>query len=170
MSDTDTTETLSTGPLPSVTLGVTREEALGALERRARRGKLAGYAMEDEGFKCDAFGAPFDADLVGRFENGTVVFALRRRLAMPVAAWAIVIFSIQPGAWMADSILGTYFTSYPWFSLSGFWWQVIFMALAATAVPVLLKQQASSKRAQMEHARETIEKISSWIGPGSGTG
>ncbi len=169
MSDTDTPDIVSTGPLESVSIGVTREEALGVLERRARRGKLAGYALENEGFKCDAFGAPFDADLVGRFENGTLVFALRRRLAMPVAAWALVIFSIQPGAWMADSLLATYFKSYPWFSLSGFWWQVIFMALAATAIPVLLKQQASSKTAQMDHARETIGKINSWIGPASGS-
>lgn len=167
MTDHDTHDTNDEQALPSVRLSVTREEALGLLEKRARQGKLAGFALEHEGFKCDAFGTPFDADLVGRFSNGTIDFVLRRRLRMPIAVWVCVVFAIWPGAWMMHSLLATYFDSYPWFGLSGLIWQLIFALLTATAIPILLKQQKSSRLAQHEHGLETIGKIEKWLGSAS---
>jgi hypothetical protein len=150
-------------PLGRVPMSVTREEALGLLERNARRGKLPGFALEHEGFKCDAFGNPFDADLVGRFDNGEIVFVLRRKLLLPVVFWVLIVFAIWPGCWMVDSLCATYFSSYPWFGISGLWWQVIFAALTALAIPAVLKQQSASRKATREHGRETIEKIRGWV-------
>jgi len=149
--------------LGRVKLAVTREEALGELERRARRGKLAGFALENEGFRCAAFGNPFDAELLGRFENESVEFSIRHKPMIPVIVWIVLALAVWPGTWMTDSILTTYFSSYPWF-ISSFWWQVIIAVLTASGAPVILKQQKASKVAQQEHALKSIEKIRGWIG------
>jgi len=148
--------------LQSVAISIPREQVLGLLEKRAMRGKLAGFELEHEGFRCAAFGDPFDSDLVARFDNGELLFVLRRKLMMPIVAWALIIFAIWPGAWMMHSLMDTYFSSYPWF-FGGLWWQLIFAVLTATAIPVLLKQHRKSAVATREHAEETIEKIRRWL-------
>ncbi|MFG0258355.1 MAG: hypothetical protein ACF8GE_10675 [Phycisphaerales bacterium JB043] len=129
---------------------------LTTLESLAKRGKLPGYeARSDTSFRVDAFGNPFDADLLGTIRSReplTISFELRVRRTMPLVFSIITILTIWPGVLITDSLIPGEWG----------WWPTHYWYLPLTIIPTpwlaisLARKTRTTTRA---HAQEQIKAI-----------
>jgi len=151
-------------PLPSLTCPVAPDEVQKRLHARAARGKLAGYErVSASEFRIAAFGAPYDKRLIGRITpdpgqnaGSRVDFEVVWLKKLPAIMAVVVVLMFWPGVWLTDSLIKTYFTSYP---QNGWLTAAWYLPLCALALPVLWKQWKGSGAAADEHARETVEAL-----------
>ncbi len=146
--------------LPELTVPLTRAAVLERLGFASRRGKLAGYRQVESGFVVDAFGAPFDADLIGRVDEtggqSKISFMLKRRWKMPLLYVIAMVLMVEPGRYFTDQLIPG-----EWGWIDTRWW---YYPLTILPLPWLwLKCSRASTKATREHAAEQIEKIRGFL-------
>ncbi|MHC4976573.1 MAG: hypothetical protein ACYTF7_08200 [Planctomycetota bacterium] len=134
----------------------TAPDPLEILEKLARKGKLPGYeALSDSSFRVDAFGVPFDADLIGSITSRdplTVSYSLRVRMKIPAIFAIVTLLTIWPGVAITDSLIPGEWG----------WWPTAYWYLPLTIIPLpwlvvsLRKRTHQTTRA---HAQEQIARI-----------
>lgn len=102
--------------------GMECDEAITALERAGRRGKLPGFARADGcAFVLDCDAIPFEYQIRGRVEptpnptdspRSRVSLRISRKKLMPTVFAATLLFTIWPGVWLTDSLIATYWSAY----------------------------------------------------------
>jgi hypothetical protein len=123
-----------------VVTGLAPRAVMERLSKRAKMGKLAGFAAEPGGmsFTILVSGGIYDHVLRGRVAaEGTgsrLTFELEILKKMPIAAVAVVVLTFFPGLYLTDSMLTTYFE---WYRIETWWWYV---PLGLLMIPVLWKQ------------------------------
>lgn len=158
--------------LPAVETALDAAGVLAALERLAKRGKLAGFRRIDgRSFGATAFGTPFDRELVGDVEERQVGdlshrSVIRWRLAwkrkMPAVFAVALVVSVWPGLPLTDSLLSTYWGWYegvtgPDRAFRTWMW---YLPLTVPFVPLAwLGALKKSRAGSVEHAGETVEKV-----------
>jgi hypothetical protein len=156
------------GALPEIASSLSGVEIVSKLDAAARRGKLPGF-HKGEGdvlFRLTDFGTPFESILEARTTpsgSGSVVrFVPRLKPTMPWIFVVTMIVSIWPGVWLTDSMLRTYFASYP----VGFWVTCIwYLPLTIIPTPFAILQAIRKSRASAHaEALSLIEKIRTLIG------
>lgn len=150
--------------LPSVSSGGSPGEVIAALDAAARRGKLAGFEKRGgDGFVVDAFGAPFDYDLIGRVsgegDGSEIRFSMERRKKMPIIAAVLLLVTIEPGRYFMDQLIPG-----EWGWINTMWWYYPLTILPLPWVWIGLSKR--SERAAREHAGEQIEKVRGFVGVG----
>jgi hypothetical protein len=151
------------GPsLPTIRTSLDAAEILSRLEKRSRKGRLAGYRQTGaRSFELSAFGAPYDKALVGTIDEragagSEIAFELRTLWKLPAAMGVMVVVMFWPGVWLTDSLGSTYFGWWPRnFWITAAW----YLPLCALALPVVWKQWKSSGVAAGAHARETVGEL-----------
>lgn len=159
----------ATAPIPSATLpqlhtslGV--DAILERLRTASKRGRLAGFsaparAVPLADFQVNAFGTPFEADLIGRLHSdapstgpSTIRFELhQRRLGFWLFA-AGLILSVWPGVLIVDSMIPG-----EWGWPTTWWWYV---PLTALPIPWALRAvRRKSLQTTTASANEMIEKV-----------
>ncbi len=149
------------GDLPAVLTHLSPIEAVTALDSASRRGKLAGFhkgSPRDPSalFHITDFGAPFESVLEARSTPGhdaggcELRFSLRIKPFMPTVMVVILILTVWPGVWLADSMLRAYFTSYAY---STWIWYVPLTVLSIPFIvlPTFRRSHASARAAALEH-------------------
>jgi hypothetical protein len=143
---------------------LTPQEVVMAAEKRAKQGKLAGFARGsgDALFVADVFGEPFDRQLVVRGEKidgGTrLLFAAPMKMRLPWIFIAVIAFSIWPGVTLTHSLLVTYFS---WYTIQTWWW---YIPITVLPLPWMYKKMmtksehscAVSVLEQIESVREAV--------------
>jgi hypothetical protein len=136
-----------------------------ALALRAKQGKLPGYTrLSDRAFELEAFGSLYDrtltatiiSDTADKDEHTEIWFEGRLKRMMPIAVIAVLIFTIWPGVWLTDSLLGVWFN---WYRLNIWWTSAWYIPLTLLAIPAFWAHFKKSEKASWEHARETIGKL-----------
>lgn len=176
-----------TDALPTLTVPMDPEAVVAKLDVASRRGRMAGFEAgpEDGLFLVDAWGTPFDHDLVATAEHGSpsgtiLRFALRLRQKLPIIHAIILILTVWPGVWLTDSMLKLWFTWYytltqkPMFVWGGF--EVLtylwYIPLCVLPLPWFWKSiMRRSRRTSRQSALEMIGKIAKELGvtPPAGT-
>ncbi len=149
------------------------------LDKASRRGRLPGFEPKPEGglFLVDAWGTPFDYDLIANAEpdeTGTLLkFSLRMRRRMPTIHVVILLLTIWPGVWLTDSMLKIWFNWYyaltqkDIFIFNGFEWFTYgwYLPLCVVPLPWFWRSiMRRSRRTSHESALEMIAKISGELG------
>lgn len=136
------------------------DEVLAALQTLSRKGKLPGFAPAPGGFRCTAFGDPFDyvlqATLQGDGAGSKIDFSLTIAPKLPAIALLLTLVTIQPGMWLTDSMLVTYST---WYAehVRTWWWYV---PLVILPTPLYVWRMWKRSRASAnDHARELLERL-----------
>jgi hypothetical protein len=149
---------------PSLKVSSTPEQIVSALSNMSKRGRLAGFAKAPAGtgdlFVAEAWGSPFESELIARAEpsEGGVLLSFRVRMLrkMPWIFAAVLAFAIWPGVWFTQSLLDTYFPG----SLVAeytYWW---YLPLTALPIPFSWRSMMRKSRSQAEaSAAEQIQKI-----------
>jgi hypothetical protein len=155
------------------------DEIVARLDEASRRGRLPGFAPRPPGalFRVDAWGTPFDHDLVATADpagSGTrLSFALRIRRRMPIIHAAILAFTVWPGVWLTDSMLKMWFTGYyhltqkPIFVWGGFdaFTYLWYLPLCALPLPWYWRSiMRRSRGTSYASALEMIAKIARELG------
>lgn len=150
-------------PLPVLDTDLAPDAVEQALLGLAKRGKLAGYHQKISGglFRVDAFGQPFDHDLIARAESAKgrtrLVFSLRRRVKMPIVVAVLLVVSVEPGRYFVDQLIPG---SWNW--ISTMWW---YYPLTILPIPWIWRSMSrKSIAAAHDHAHEQIGKIAQAIG------
>ena len=168
--------------LPVVETPLDAEGVLAALERLAKRGKLAGFRRIDgRTFAASAFGTPYDRELIGTCEPATARgtphpgplpggeregYVIRWRLVwkrkMPAIFAVVLIVSVWPGLPLTDSLLSTYWGWYE--GVTGpdrrfRTWMWYLPLTVPTAPLVWLAGFKKSRAGTVQHAAETVEKV-----------
>ncbi|MFG0243711.1 MAG: hypothetical protein ACF8R9_13070 [Phycisphaerales bacterium JB054] len=153
-----------------------KAEALKALERAGRRGRLPGFAcLEGDAFRLDCDSIPFEHEIVARVVSGEKTAAggcrfamsVRRKRLMPTIFAATLILTVWPGVWLTDSLIATYWSAYghwtesmPWLTYA---W---YLPIAALPLPwvwkALVTKSASMAR---ESARAQVDAVRSELNP-----
>lgn len=161
-----------------VSSSLARAEALTALERAGRRGRLPGFArLEGQAFRLDCDSIPFEHEMVGRVAPGAeadaagcrIALTVRRKRLMPTVFAGTLIFTVWPGVWLTDSLIATYWSTYghwtesmPWLTYA---W---YLPIAALPLPwvwkALVTRSASMAR---ESARAQAAAVRSELNPES---
>lgn len=151
------------------------EDLLRTLSQRAKQGKLAGFAKQtDRCFALDARGTLYDriltgtiiSDAAGGDDHTEIWFEGKLKRGMPAAVIVVLIFTIWPGVWLTDSLLGVWFA---WYRLSVWWTCAWYLPLTLLAVPIFWKHFKKSERESWADAQKAIEKIAK-IGDGEVVG
>ncbi|MBX3363231.1 MAG: hypothetical protein KF866_00575 [Phycisphaeraceae bacterium] len=160
----------SEGPgLPDVLAPMTtplgKDEVCSRLDALCRRGKLPGFRRTEDGFVVDAFGAPFDADLVGHVEGteggSRVTFRLVRRLQTPLIFVIVMALTVEPGRYFMDQLIPG-----EWGWIDTRWW---YYPLTILPLPwIWRKLSRASRAATLDHASEQVERIGGAIGASRG--
>lgn len=152
-------------PLPELDTPMDERAVVEALETLAKRGKLAGFraGTGDELFSVDAFGQPFDYDLIAHAQPGgpgtRLRFTLRRRSRMPIIAAVLLIVSVEPGRYFVDQLIPG---SWNW--IPTMWW---YYPLTILPIPWIWRSLSrKSIAAAHDHAHEQIGKIALAIDAG----
>lgn len=155
-------------PLPTVETALTPEAITDKLAFASRRGRLAGYEAGQGGglFGVAAFGHPFDRVLIAeaRKADGGTALVFRTMLPMkwPATFIAVTIFTIWPGVWLTDSLLKTYFASYPWWGVQTWMW---YLPLTVLPLPWMIKSMwRKSEAIAHDSAHRAIRKIAAETG------
>lgn len=157
-----------TGALPKLATKLSPEQVVATLEAQAKRGKMPGFKRGGEpgAFSVAAFGEPFDRELHGVARaapgGGAIVeFSLRLPMKLPIVYVAIIIFTIQPGMWLTDSMLKTYWTWYLEHVKTWMW----YVPLVVLPLPYIAwRQWTRSARASSESAHKAAQDIATAIG------
>lgn len=150
--------------LPTVRCSMSPQQIVQAAEKRAKAGKLAGFARGtgEALFVADVFGEPFDRTLVVKaqpIEGGSrLTFAAPMKPKLPVLFIAIIAFSIWPGVTLTHSLLVTYFS---WYTIQTWWW---YIPLTVLPLPWMYKKMMTKSEAscavsvleQIESVREAV--------------
>ncbi len=143
--------------LPVLATTLHTGQVLEHLESLAKRGRLAGYrAQTPDGFVADAFGEPFDHDLIGMIHDEgrrrCIRFRLRMRPRM-VALFAIVcLVTIEPGRYLLDQLIPG---EWNWIDT-----RLWYYPLAIVPLPWMWRWMLrKSRRTSHEHALEQIGRI-----------
>lgn len=152
--------------LPTLDAPGSPGEILAKLETAARRGRLAGYAKTSAStFVCDAFGEPFESDLLAsvasKDDRSVINFRVKLRPRLPLIFGVSSILSIWPGVWLMDSLMLTYFPRFT-ASVPTAWW---YLPLTVLPLPYFaVTWMRKSKAGAMASAQEMIGKIASELG------
>jgi hypothetical protein len=149
------------GAPASIEIAVAPGECLARLRTLSQRGKLPGFeSRSPDEFSVRAFGDPFDHSLVGMFSTSgssgaTAVTRISWRLRvlprLPLIFLATTIFTIQPGMWLTDSMLGTYWRWYFDHVTTAYW----YIPLVVLPMPWFLwRMWKKSKASAREHAAD----------------
>lgn len=148
-------------PLPSLHTALTPEAIRQRVAEASKRGKVPGFApaQEDCLFRLEAYGTPFDSELIARARphaaNGSVVeFELRLARRMPILFWVVSALAAWPGVWLTDSMLKSYF--------SGYHFKTWMWYLPLTIVPLPWAWRVAVRRSRATaHAsgQELVEKL-----------
>ncbi len=127
------------------------------LDALARRGKLAGFrALTPDTFTTDAFGEPFDHDLIGAIEDAgdrrRIRFHLRMRRRMVVVFAILCLLTIEPGRYLLDQFIPG---EWNWIDTRIWYYPLTILPLPWMWHRMLRK----SRRTSYEHALEQIERI-----------
>ena len=129
------------------------------LDKAARQGKLPGFRRGPGGalFSVSAFGHPLDYELRAFRSTGEPQVLVARGV-MPLHTPALIalacVASVWPGLPLTDSLVRTYFPSYQFDT-----W-IWYLPLTLLPLPsLLIGMVRRSKRAALEHARETLGHI-----------
>ena len=155
-------------PLPRVETSLTPEAIVEKLAFASRRGRLAGcHAGQGGGlFGVAAFGQPFDRVLIADAKKASGGTTLQFRMTLPMK-WpsvfiAVTISTIWPGVWLTDSLLQTYFPSYPWWGVQTWMW---YLPLPVLPLPWMIKSMWRKSEAMAhDSAHRAIRKIAAEIG------
>jgi hypothetical protein len=151
--------------LPRVITDLGAGQLQNALSLRAKQGKLAGYEKRGErSFTLDAAGGLYERTLVATIISDTndnddhteIWFEGRLKKTVPIVVIAVLIFTIWPGVWLTDSILGVWFN---WYRLNIWWTSAWYIPLTLLAVPAFWAQFRKSERESWDDAHKAIEKI-----------
>ena len=126
------------------------------LDALAKRGKLPGYQpLTDTTFRADAFGSPFDADLLVTITSTdpcAIDCSLRLRRRMPILFAIVTILTIWPGVLITDSLIPGEWGWWP----TAYW----YYPLTIVPIPFLVVSMSRKTRASIRrHAREQIATI-----------
>jgi len=164
--------------LSPITCAMAPGDAIAALERMSKRGKLAGFRrIDDRTFAAAAHGTPFDRELVGAVEpagpegGSRIAWSMRWKRTVPTVFAASLVISVWPGLPLTDSILSTYWGWYSGVTSAGGWLRtwMWYLPLTVPFVPIAwFGALKKSRRSSVEHARETVEKIGAALDAGSG--
>lgn len=152
--------------LPSLQVPLAAGDILAKLETAARRGRLAGFArIDDRSFKCDAYGQPFESDLLAQIlpdaTGSRIGFRVKMRPMMPWIFVVVSILAIWPGVWLTDSMMLTYFPSFTT-KVPTWWW---YMPLTILPLPfAAVSSMKKSRRTAIESAHEMIGKVAGELG------
>lgn len=147
-------------PLPTLDTPLSLDEVKSRLDHAARRGKLPGYHPLSDGFVVDAFGTPFECDLVAAASPSNdaggakmrLTFTLRRRRKMPLVFAAALILTVEPGRYFLDQLIPG-----EWGWIDTRWW---YYPLSILPIPLIWR--TASKRSNLmarADAHEQIAKI-----------
>lgn len=160
----------STEHPPVVSAPIAPKDAMRALDRASKQGNLPGFEQRsDNQFRALVYGEPFDRELIGTIsaesDGCRIDSELRLLLKMPVLSVVLVVVSIWPGVWLTDSMVQTYFASYP----NSFWVTAAwYLPLTVIPLPWALRTMwRKSERVAKEELIKTIEKIERAIGGSS---
>ncbi len=141
--------------------GLPPDRVAGTLQGLSKRGKLPGFELTGPtAFRLKAYGEPFDywieADIRLMSGSTQLDFQLRPAVKMPLV-WAVVtVLTVQPGMWLTDSMLVTYFSSYGKY-VQTWWW---YLPLVVAPMPWMLwRMWRKSAAAARDHARELHERL-----------
>jgi len=101
-------------------------EVAARLAKAGRRGRLPGFDAQSKAeFRIDCDAVPFEYVLVGRIapeakkgaageaNTGSVIsLHTERRRLMPTIFAATLAFTVWPGVWLTDSLIGVYWSAY----------------------------------------------------------
>jgi hypothetical protein len=151
--------------LPRVRTALAPEAIVARLDFASRRGRLAGFRPGPGLFSVAAFGQPFDRVLIAdaRGEEGGTVLEFRSALLLkwPAIFIAVTLFTIWPGVWLTDSLLSTYFASYPWWGLRTWMW---YLPLTVLPLPWMAKGMwQKSEGLAHDSAHRAIRKIAAEV-------
>jgi hypothetical protein len=176
---TESSEPTHLPDLPTLSVPMDAEAIVAKLDKASRRGRLPGFEPKPAGglFLVDAWGTPFDHDLVANAEpddSGTQLrFLLRMRRRMPTIHAVILLLTIWPGVWLTDSMLKIWFNWYytltqkDIFIFNGFEWFTYgwYLPLCVVPLPWFWRSiMRRSRRTAAESALEMIAKISKELG------
>ena len=144
--------------LPRIKTALSPDEIARRMLALAKRGKLPNHATDPKHlFRCDLFGEPLDFMLSCDASDAggtTLRFSATIKLRTPIIFWVIAALTVQPGMWMTDSMIRTYFTSY---DIPTWWW---YLPLTVLPLPfVWIRMLRKSRLAAKDHALELIERI-----------
>lgn len=154
-------------PLPPLLAPITPAQLTQTLQALSRKGKLPGYEQPSpHAFRLKAFGNPFDHWLyVAATEQGAYTrldFHLRLARKTPGIFLIVSILTVQPGMWLTDSMLTTYFPAYG-NHVNTWWW---YIPLVVLPMPwILWRMWRKSTRAAHEHAHELRERLAATLKP-----
>lgn len=144
--------------LPALRSPLPPAEAVEALDRHSRRGKLPGFRrLAPDEVSVSVFGEPFDRRLHARFapDGAGSLISLRARLILriPIIACVIMLFTIWPGVWLTDSMLLTYYPP------AQHWWPTWTWYLPITVIPLPFAAWGLWKRSEAACRREAAIAI-----------
>ncbi len=150
--------------LPAMRCALSAAEVVKAAEKRAKQGKLAGFARGtgDVLFVADVFGEPFDRTLVVKgesVEGGTrLTFTAPMKQRLPWIFIAVIAFSIWPGVTLTHSLLVTYFS---WYTIQTWWWYIPITVLPLPWMykKMMTKSEASCAQSVMEQIESVREAV-----------
>ncbi|MEO0483278.1 MAG: hypothetical protein AAF138_06600 [Planctomycetota bacterium] len=128
------------------------------LNKLSKRGKLPGFERPSGAvFGVTLFGQPFDQNLLAYEDAGGLRLERTWKLRTPMFMVVLLLISFEPGATLLKSFLPA---SFGWFQSHLRWWYYPLMILQ---IPLVWRMFPKSKAAALEHARETIAKISAEV-------
>lgn len=157
---------LPAAKLPGVVAPQPPADALEKLETAARRGRLAGYIkLSAQTFRCDAFGQPFESELLGTItphEGGsTLSFGVKLRPMLPWIFAVVSVLTVWPGVWLTDSLMLTYFPSFTERVPTAWWYlPITILPLPFAGFSTLRK----SRRTGLASAHEMVQKVATELG------
>ncbi|MCC5785280.1 MAG: hypothetical protein JJU33_01110 [Phycisphaerales bacterium] len=122
----------------------------------ARRGRLDGYEKNDEGFKLDALGTPFEYDLLARArregERTVVSFSIAIRRGLPILFVVVLLLTVEPGRYFTDKLIPG---RWGWIDTRLWYYPLTIIPLPFVWRTCVRKSRESA----CKHAREQIEKV-----------
>ncbi|RMH12038.1 MAG: hypothetical protein D6695_07755 [Planctomycetota bacterium] len=165
--------------IPSLVVPMSADEIVSVLDRAARRGRLPGFEPHPSGalFLADAWGTPFDSDLIAvaspEGERTRLTFTLRLRRRLPIIYAIVLGLTIWPGVTLTDRVLSLWFewyhglTQMDVFHAGGFAFFTYAWYLPLTVLPLPWLWRSWMRRARATatvSALETIAKIAKELG------
>lgn len=134
----------------------TKQSVQSTLDSLAKKGKLPGFeSLSAESFKVDAFGNPFDADIVATVRSTEpliIDFELKIRRTMPLVFILVTLLTIWPGVLITDSLIPGEWG----------WWPTMYWYLPLTILPLPFVTRTivrSTRTTTRTHAQKQIKSI-----------
>ncbi|MGD9689194.1 MAG: hypothetical protein AB7K52_00405 [Phycisphaerales bacterium] len=171
--------------VPAVVTSHPPEQVVRLLDASARRGRLAGFRPLPGGtpslarFRADAFGSPFDGELVGRAERAgaqtRVMFRASVLPRMPIIFAVVLAATVWPGVVLTESMIASFFPGSSAWQWTWWWYIPLTLPFAPWAFWVAWSRSQSAVRSS---ALEVVTRIAAEThgtidpppraGPGSG--